>query len=236
MPRSVLLALIALGVAQVGSTLGIILFFRIQMGSERPLKDEEYAACLRILFRLPESSHLKDTVQEDDERNSECREIRQIFLAAVEKEVERVLEQRSTSEKVTEDDLPDSKKNKYGKWPLAHLTINLSNSTWGPEKRVNLTSWNYKEGWANISNMTYNHGKLKINQDGFYYVYANICFRHHETSGNSNILDSGLQLMLYISKSNIRRRNSETLMKEIELLHFDIPTREKLCSLVTDQI
>ncbi|XP_078513414.1 tumor necrosis factor ligand superfamily member 11 [Lissotriton helveticus] len=213
-PRSVLLALIALGVAQVGSTLGLILFFRIQMGSERTLKDEEHAACLRKLFQLPESSHLKDSVQEDDERNSECREIKHIFRAAVEKEVERILkEQKSSSERVIEEDLQDSKKNRYGKWPLAHLTINLSNSTWGPEKRVNLTSWNYKEGWANISNMTYNHGKLKINQDGFYYVYANICFRHHESSGYINILDSGLQLMLYISKSNIKRKHSETLMK-----------------------
>ncbi|XP_069496133.1 tumor necrosis factor ligand superfamily member 11 [Ambystoma mexicanum] len=215
LPRCVLLALVSLGVAQVASTLGLIFYFRTQMGPGRTFQKGTNAACLGMLFTLQEDSHLEDMIQEDGERNSDkCTEVKQVFRAAVDKEVQRILKETPLRfDKVVEDDSQLTRRSKYGKWPLAHLTINLSNSTWGPEKRVNLTSWNYKEGWANISNMTYNHGKLKVNQDGFYYVYANICFRHHETSKNSNILDSGLQLMLYISKSNNKRKHSETLMK-----------------------
>lgn len=59
--------------------------------------------------------------------------------------------------------------------------------------------------------MTFNDGKLIVNQDGFYYLYANICFRHHETSGN--LTKRGLQLMVYMTKTNLKIRRSDVLMK-----------------------
>lgn len=76
---------------------------------------------------------------------------------------------------------------------------------------MNLTSWHHDKGQANLSNMTFNDGKLIVNQDGFYYLYANICFRHHETSGN--LTKRGLQLMVYVIKTNLKIRRFDVLMK-----------------------
>ena len=91
-------------------------------------------------------------------------------------------------------------------WVLNHLPLLSSGS-----HKVSLSCWYHDRGWAKISNMTFSNGKLIVNQDGFYYLYANICFRHHETSGN---LDAKyLQLMVYVTKTSIKIPSSHTLMK-----------------------
>lgn len=59
--------------------------------------------------------------------------------------------------------------------------------------------------------MTLSNGKLRVNQDGFYYLYANICFRHHETSGS--VPADYLQLMVYVVKTSIKFPSSHNLMK-----------------------
>ncbi|NXN41941.1 TNF11 factor, partial [Rhinoptilus africanus] len=102
------------------------------------------------------------------------------------------------------------KRSKPEKQPFAHLIIDDKNIPSGTRK-VNLTSWHHDKGQANLSNMTFSDGKLIVNQDGFYYLYANICFRHHETSGN--LTKRGLQLMVYMIKTNLKIRRSDVLMK-----------------------
>lgn len=76
---------------------------------------------------------------------------------------------------------------------------------------MNLTSWHHNQGWGKVFNMTFSDGKLIANHDGFYYLYANICFRHHETSGN--LTGQALQLMVYVTKTDVKRRNAIILMK-----------------------
>ncbi|NXL99379.1 TNF11 factor, partial [Tyrannus savana] len=102
------------------------------------------------------------------------------------------------------------KRNKPEKQPFAHLIIDDKNIPSGTRK-VNLTSWHHDKGQANLSNMTFSDGKLIVNQDGFYYLYANICFRHHETSGN--LTKRVLQLMVYMIKTNLKIKRSDVLMK-----------------------
>ncbi|KAM4795999.1 tumor necrosis factor ligand superfamily member 11 [Rhinophrynus dorsalis] len=150
-PRSVLLALVFLAVAQVGCTLGLFLYFKAQ---------EVRGALSEKRFQVGNAI------------------------------IEATGKQRNSS------------------WPVAHLTI--ANHTNSEHQKVNLTSWNYKEGWANIKHMNYSNGKLKILQDGYYFVYANICFRHHIFTGKT-YREKFLQLMMYICKSNMKR--IETLMK-----------------------
>ncbi|XP_075447197.1 tumor necrosis factor ligand superfamily member 11 isoform X2 [Ascaphus truei] len=173
--------------------------------SERELQ------CLRTLLKSRETSDTKDSVPEDDNKLNSCEGIKQEFRTAVEQAVQEVIadKQLHTGDAVMEASHA-RKKSKQETRSIAHLTI--SNHTWGPQSKVNLAFWNYKEGWANILNMSYNDGKLKVLQDGFYYVYANICFRHHENSGNV-FLHKSLQLMMYICKSNPKRTQNETLMK-----------------------
>ncbi|XP_069614326.1 tumor necrosis factor ligand superfamily member 11 [Ranitomeya imitator] len=102
-----------------------------------------------------------------------------------------------------------SRSHNHETWPAAHLT--LGNSTSGDSSIVHLRSWNHKEGWGNIQNMSYNNGTLKVLQDGYYFVYANICFRHHK--GSPKTTQSNLQLMLYVSKLKKSGQPPETLLK-----------------------
>ncbi|EAX08679.1 tumor necrosis factor (ligand) superfamily, member 11, isoform CRA_a [Homo sapiens] len=103
-----------------------------------------------------------------------------------------------------------AKRSKLEAQPFAHLTINATDIPSGSHK-VSLSSWYHDRGWAKISNMTFSNGKLIVNQDGFYYLYANICFRHHETSGD--LATEYLQLMVYVTKTSIKIPSSHTLMK-----------------------
>ncbi|KAH0624436.1 hypothetical protein JD844_031864 [Phrynosoma platyrhinos] len=132
----------------------------------------------------------------------------------MEMEVQRIIigKDQSKSEKSIMGaswlDLP--KKNKPDKPPFAHLIIDGNKIPAGTGK-VNLTSWHHDKGWANVLNMTFSDGKLIANHDGFYYLYASVCFRHHEAVGN--LTGQTLQLMLYVIKTDVKRKNSVVLMK-----------------------
>uniref|UniRef100_A0A8C8AYC1 Tumor necrosis factor ligand superfamily member 11 n=1 Tax=Otus sunia TaxID=257818 RepID=A0A8C8AYC1_9STRI len=164
---------------------------------------KEHAHCVRTLFGHQENTDLHDTSFENQEAKlmpESCRSMKQALQRAVQK-VSAAMEALGM-------DL--YRRNKPEKQPFAHLIIDDKNIPSGTRK-VNLTSWHHDKGQANLSNMTFSDGKLIVNQDGFYYLYANICFRHHETSGN--LTKRGLQLMVYMTKTNLKIRRSDVLMK-----------------------
>nr|XP_020659899.1 tumor necrosis factor ligand superfamily member 11 [Pogona vitticeps] len=178
---------------------------------------EEDTHCLRAFLRLPGNIDLQETTlanQETRLMSESCRRMKQAFQGAMQKEVQRIIIEKdeSRSEKSLTGtawlDLP--KKNKPDKPPFAHLIIDGNKIPAGTGK-VNLTSWHHDKGWANILNMTFSDGRLIANHDGFYYLYASVCFRHHETLGN--LTGQILQLMVYVTKTDVKRRNSVVLMK-----------------------
>nr|NP_001076830.1 tumor necrosis factor ligand superfamily member 11 [Gallus gallus]ABN69113.1 tumor necrosis factor ligand superfamily member 11 [Gallus gallus] len=177
---------------------------------------KEDAHCVRMLFRSQESIGLQDTPFENQEVKlmpESCRRMKRALQRAVQKEVQRILGKESPRpEKAAMEAIGMElyRRNKPEKQPFAHLIIDDKNILTGTRK-VNLTSWHHNKGQANLSNMTFSDGKLIVNQDGFYYLYANICFRHHETSGN--LTKRGLQLMVYMTKTNLKIRRSDVLMK-----------------------
>lgn len=57
--------------------------------------------------------------------------------------------------------------------------------------------------------MSYHNGTLKVLQDGYYFVYANICFRHHKVA--KKISQNNLQLMTYVNKLNKSGKQIELL-------------------------
>ncbi|XP_061485892.1 tumor necrosis factor ligand superfamily member 11 [Rhineura floridana] len=213
--RSLLAALVLLGLVQVICSVALFLYFRAQMDSNRI--SEEDTHCLRTFLRLQGNTDLQETSltnQETKLMSESCRRMKQAFQGAMQKEVQRIIigkDQSRLEKSIMEAswlDLP--KKNKHDKAPFAHLIIDGNKIPAGTSK-VNLTSWHHDKGWANILNMTFSDGKLIANHDGFYYLYANVCFRHHETLGN--LTGQMLQLMVYVTKMDIRRRNSVVLMK-----------------------
>uniref|UniRef100_F7FPG3 Tumor necrosis factor ligand superfamily member 11 n=2 Tax=Ornithorhynchus anatinus TaxID=9258 RepID=F7FPG3_ORNAN len=177
---------------------------------------EDDTHCLETLLKFRTNSALQETPlggQEAKLMSDSCRKMKQAFQGAVEKELQHIVGKEHTrAEKAIMEGswLDLARISKPEQQPFAHLTINGTNIPSGSHK-VNLSSWYHDRGWANISNMTFSNGKLRVNQDGFYYLYANICFRHHETSGN--LAEESIQLMVYVTKTNVKIKKSDTLMK-----------------------
>lgn len=177
---------------------------------------EDGTHCIYRILRLHENADLQDSTLESQDTKlipDSCRRIKQAFQGAVQKELQHIVgSQHARAEKAMVEGswLDLAKRGKPETQPFAHLTINATNIPSGSHK-VSLSSWYHDRGWAKISNMTFSNGKLVVNQDGFYYLYANICFRHHETSGN--LATKYLQLMVYVTKTSIKIPSSHTLMK-----------------------
>nr|XP_039329239.1 tumor necrosis factor ligand superfamily member 11 isoform X2 [Saimiri boliviensis boliviensis] len=177
---------------------------------------EDGTHCIYRILRLHENEDFRETGLESQDTKlipDSCRRIKQAFQGAVQKELQHIVgSQYIRAEKAMMDGswLDLAKRSKLEAQPFAHLTINATSIPSGSRK-VSLSSWYHDRGWAKISNMTFNNGKLIVNQDGFYYLYANICFRHHETSGD--LATEYLQLMVYVTKTSIKIPRSQTLMK-----------------------
>ncbi|XP_012888218.1 PREDICTED: tumor necrosis factor ligand superfamily member 11 [Dipodomys ordii] len=210
--RSMFVALLGLGLGQVVCSVALFLYFRAQMDPNRIAEDS--TECIYRIFRLHENDMQDTSVESEDTRliPDSCRRIRQAFQGAVQKELQHIFaSQHIRAERVVESSSSGlTNRGKVESQPFAHLTINATNIPSGSHK-VSLSSWYHDRGWAKISNMTLKNGKLIVNQNGFYYLYANICFRHHETSGD--LPTEYLQLMVYVTKTSVKIPSSQTLMK-----------------------
>ncbi|XP_077200178.1 tumor necrosis factor ligand superfamily member 11 isoform X2 [Paroedura picta] len=184
------------------------------MGPNRISEDDVH--CLRTFLSLQGNGDPQDTPlasQESRLMSESCRRMKQAFLGAMQQEVQRIIVGRNQprSEKYAMEtswlDLSGPKK--LSQAPLAHLLIDADNVPAGTHK-VNLTSWHHDKGWANLVNMTFSDGRLIARDDGFYYLYANIGFRHHETQGK---IAGDLHLMVYVTKTDVKRKTSVVLMK-----------------------
>ncbi|NWI11093.1 TNF11 factor, partial [Crypturellus soui] len=195
-----------------GQSLKTMAVFFFQMDPNRISKED--AHCVRTFLRAQGS--MQESPFESQEAKlmpDSCGSMKQALQNAVRNEVQNVMKREPPRpEKATMQGLGMDlyQRSKPQKQPFAHLIIDDKNIPSGTRK-VNLTSWHHNKGQANLSNMTFRDGKLTVDQDGFYYLYANICFRHHETSGN--LTKRGLQLMVYMTKTNLKIRRSDVLMK-----------------------
>ncbi|XP_075055865.1 tumor necrosis factor ligand superfamily member 11 [Mixophyes fleayi] len=205
-PKSVFIALIFLALLQVGCTLGLYLYVKAQV--EPSWMTEKEVQCWRTIVKMREAPHTSDALSDDGGKL--CDGIKLAFNAAVQKEAQGLNSEKQfhVGHDIMETSVLPSHNN-HQTWPVAHLTI--GNSTPGDQSIVHLKSWNDKLGWANVQNISYKNGTLKVLQDGFYFVYANICFRYHKAT--LKISRDPLQLMLYVCKGNKNGRPHETLMK-----------------------
>ncbi|XP_038618138.1 tumor necrosis factor ligand superfamily member 11 [Tachyglossus aculeatus] len=213
-PRPLLAALTVLGLSQLLCSAALFLYFRAQMEPSRISEDDTH--CLETLLKFRTNSAVQETPlgsQEAKLMSDSCRKMKQAFQSAVQKELQHIVgkEHTKAEKAIMEGSWLDlARISKPEQQAFAHLTINGTNIPSGSHK-VNLSSWCHDRGWAHISNMTFSNGKLRVNQDGFYYLYANVCFRHHETSGI--LAEESIQLMVYVTKTNVKIKKSDTLMK-----------------------
>ncbi|XP_068123888.1 tumor necrosis factor ligand superfamily member 11 [Hyperolius riggenbachi] len=192
-PKSIYLAVIFLALLQVGCTMGLFLYIK-QMD---PSRINEELQCWRNILK------------EDKEISNSCEETKQAFNAAVLKAQElRSRKQSRIGDGEGETPNHTRVKNSH-EWPVAHLTFNATGNLLGNKSALPIHFWKHNEGLAHLEHMEYSNGRLKILQDGYYFVYTNICFRHYVLS--SNLTTNESQLMLYVKKS--KKTKKVTLMK-----------------------
>ncbi|XP_065531896.1 tumor necrosis factor ligand superfamily member 11 isoform X2 [Lathamus discolor] len=129
--RSLLAALVLLGLGQVVCSVALFLYFRAQMDPTRISK--EHAHCVRTLFGHLENTDLHDTSFENQEAKlmpESCRSMEQALQRVVQKEVLRVrgrapLRPEKAAMEALGMDL--YKRNKPEKQPFAHLIIDDKN-------------------------------------------------------------------------------------------------------------
>ncbi|KAI4538663.1 hypothetical protein MG293_010930 [Ovis ammon polii] len=179
--RSTFVALLGLGLGQVVCSVALFLYFRAQMDPNRISEDDTH--CINRIFKLHENTDLQDTTLESQDSK---------LIPDSCKRIKQAFQAAVQKE-------------------MQHIVKSQHIRAEKGSHKVTLSCWYHDRGWAKISNMTFSNGKLIVNQDGFYYLYANICFRHHETSGNLSA--NYLQLMVYVTKTSIKIPSSHTLMK-----------------------
>ncbi|XP_072301035.1 tumor necrosis factor ligand superfamily member 11 [Eucyclogobius newberryi] len=96
--------------------------------------------------------------------------------------------------------------------PSAHLPIRAKHEY--PKGKPDTVTIEWDNNQGDLHCMTYNKGKLFIEEPGYYYVYAKTCFRYYYDADEvSNVDFSNLQLIQYIYH-DIRTQNTRVrLMK-----------------------
>ncbi|KAF6728710.1 Tumor necrosis factor ligand superfamily member 11 [Oryzias melastigma] len=102
--------------------------------------------------------------------------------------------------------------------PSAHLPIRAPQDFKKKGNSAIVIEWDGRP--ENLRRMSYRNGKLRVEESGFYYVYANTCFRHYNLEPyNSNQredppVDIGnpTQLFQYFYRESIRQNGKEIVL------------------------
>ena len=90
--------------------------------------------------------------------------------------------------------------------------------------------WDQSEG--SLERMNYHDGRLIVEKEGLYYIYAKTCFRYLETEQETPVNMSNLQLMQYISHEKHTSQNGTPvqLMKTGSTVHWDDTQYNMYCA------
>ncbi|XP_041116114.1 tumor necrosis factor ligand superfamily member 11-like [Polyodon spathula] len=107
--------------------------------------------------------------------------------------------------------------------PSAHLPIRADKNFIQNTTQPTMIYWDSSNGLAHIHNMSYSDGKIKVNQEGLYYVYAKTCFRHNlEVSEELRAVENGIQLLQYVYHvKHTRQHENLLLMKSGSVKHWN---------------
>lgn len=112
--------------------------------------------------------------------------------------------------------------------PSAHLPIRAQDFRKGEPKEVTI-EWDDKVG-AQIHYLTYDKGKLLVEEPGFYYVYAKTCFRYYDPAEQSPMNVNNRQLIQYIIHDSRQQNTQVTLMKTGSTARWDNTSYNMYCA------
>ncbi|XP_059715565.1 tumor necrosis factor ligand superfamily member 10-like isoform X1 [Haemorhous mexicanus] len=193
-------AVMAILALQIASTTGLFVYFTMaisKLKSQAPGNAEELR-CLQVLNQQPEGSSLEKLSSSQG-----CLKLASTIKTYVATVTENIIRRSAMKEawrsyfNTSEGQLPPKITGK----PSAHLTLrpqSLAQDAGRSQRSGNLsqscrhaiTHWGHGSLLSHVQNMTYRAGRLRIEQPGKYYVYAQIYFRYRSAGR-----DSGPQLV-----------------------------------------
>ncbi|KAG8448084.1 hypothetical protein GDO86_015249 [Hymenochirus boettgeri] len=199
---------------QVASTTGLYVYFTMSISKlkaqTRGISEE--LRCLQIINKMEDVS---DPIEFDLDGlilNESCQKLASSIKSYITQVTESIVQRIAVKEeRRSVVNIPKEIPHREGfSESSAHLTLQQGTSLVGrgssgtmqfgnpPQScRFPIRQWDLKSHYSHMQNMTYQDGLIKITQDGFYYVYAQIYFRYTQNQGSSSL---GHQLVQCINK------------------------------------
>nr|XP_046237548.1 TNF superfamily member 10, like [Scatophagus argus] len=186
----VAMVVIVVVVLQIASTTGLFLYLNMSISQVRSQGVTEELKCLSLLNALDKDQDIPDQLAQLF--GEPCIKLAEGIKAYISKVTENIISKQTFIEART---MPRHFNNSGSKFvtsvtqrPSAHLTLRDTSSQGFPPSiptkdlhqscRHVVQSWANQSFGAHLHNMTLTNGKLRVPQDGRYYLYSQVYFRY----------------------------------------------------------
>lgn len=183
----VAMVVILVVVLQVASTTGLFLYLNMSISQVRSQGVTEELKCLSLLNALDKDQDIPDQLAQLF--GEPCIKLAEGIKAYISKVTENIISKQSFIEARTMPrtfNASGSKLTSVTQRPSAHLTLRDTNSQ-GPSTATQglhqscrhvVRTWTNHSFGAHLHNMSLTNGKLRVPQDGRYYLYSQVYFRY----------------------------------------------------------
>ncbi|XP_020778402.1 TNF superfamily member 10, like [Boleophthalmus pectinirostris] len=181
----VAMVVIVVVVLQIASTTGLFVYLNMSISQVRSQGVTEELKCLSLLNVLDKDQDIPDQLTQLF--GEPCIKLAEGIKAYISKVTENIVSKQTFIEARTLPRTFNSTGSKFvtsvPQRPSAHLTLRDSSSP-GPTPGLHQSCRHVVRSWANQSfgshlhNMSLTNGKLKVPQDGRYYLYSQVYFRY----------------------------------------------------------
>ncbi|XP_028993834.1 TNF superfamily member 10, like [Betta splendens] len=193
----VAMVVIVVVVLQIASTTGLFVYLNMSISEVRSQGVTEELKCLSLLNALDKDRDIPDQLAQLF--GEPCIKLAEGIKAYISKVTENIISKQTFIEART---MPRSFNNSGSKFitsvvqrPSAHLTLRDSGSQGFPPYpipnpdlhqscRHMVRTWANQSFGAHLHNMTLSNGKLRVPQDGRYYLYSQVYFRYPSPAAN----------------------------------------------------
>lgn len=193
----VAMVVIVVVVLQIASTTGLFVYLNMSISQVRSQGVTEELKCLSLLNALDKDQDIPDQLAQLF--GEPCIKLAEGIKAYISKVADSIISKRIFTEART---MPHNFNNSGSKFmspvtqrPSAHLTLRDASSQGFSSSlstmpglhqscRHLVRSWANQSLGAHLHNMTLSNGKLRVPQDGRYYLYSQVYFRYPSPSAN----------------------------------------------------
>ncbi|XP_006274189.3 tumor necrosis factor ligand superfamily member 10 [Alligator mississippiensis] len=212
-PLWIAMAVMSIVALQIASTTGLFVYFTMSISKLKAQTQgsSEELRCLQLINRLQEISDLEELIG-----NQSCLKLASSIKSYVTMVTENVM-RRSTLKEARRSYFNTSDGPLATKAPTkssAHLTLRQQKPPQGgssehfrelPQSCQHpITQWEDRAIHSHLQNITYQDGKMRVNQAGKYYVYSQIYFRYPSEDASTRVL--GHQLVQCINRKTTYRQ------------------------------